>query len=323
MKTALFWFCVALCATNCFGKIGFAITGAASKIGQEAALIQALVEGHTPSGKKIIPDLITGASSGSLSAAALNAVLSTKNNFSFADYYDLLGTFRNGDVFDTTTKGWLEIFSYNLEHGFVLSTAPLRKYLAKMLEEWKFETLGDLPIPTIISVVNKTDGTTHRLSSLDPVHSKFPLVDVLMSSTAIPGVFPPRSIPGYTDEAILIDGGTGVDNLPIIPMLESTNPRVDEIYCITHQSNMTKPSGILADLPIALNFWTAIEILKHNSVMDGLNIGRQVTDRKIYSYIPFLPTQFFGLDFDTEQQQFIETYKFATKYNPTLINPQN
>ena len=59
-------------------RIGFVISGAASRIAQEMVLLKQLVQGrafHEFEGKLIIPNVISGSSSGALNAVALNAIL--------------------------------------------------------------------------------------------------------------------------------------------------------------------------------------------------------------------------------------------------------
>jgi predicted acylesterase/phospholipase RssA len=72
-----------------------------------------------------------------------------------------------------------------------------------------YNTLGDLYLPTYLSVMNQTSGDTLRLYSKDPVHSKLDLLEVLLASTALPIAFRPRYITGFGDTPF-IDGGTGV-----------------------------------------------------------------------------------------------------------------
>jgi predicted acylesterase/phospholipase RssA len=97
-----------------------------------------------------------------------------------------------------------------------------------------YSKLGDLYIPTCISLVNHTSGRTKRLWSTDPEYANLSLVDILMASTAIPVAFTPRAIPELDSEPIWIDGGTGMDSIPVYPLLVS--PQVTDIYMIAYHS---------------------------------------------------------------------------------------
>lgn len=74
-----------------------------------------------------------------------------------------------------------------------------------------YYTLGDLYVPTAISVVDQNTGFTLRLWSDNPQHAKLNLLEVLMASIALPIAFEPRTITGLP--GVYIDGGTGVDTV--------------------------------------------------------------------------------------------------------------
>jgi len=87
----------------CSDYIGFSFSGAGARIAQEAALAQALIEGLSPSGEKIIPNVISGASAGTLNAVAVNAVLKSKANgdkkFTWNDYTNIFVWFKRWKYF--------------------------------------------------------------------------------------------------------------------------------------------------------------------------------------------------------------------------------
>jgi hypothetical protein len=304
--------------------IGWAFSGAGSRIAQEAALAEALVLGLTPDGKKIIPDIIAGTSSGSLSLTALNAILSPKSKYSWSDYRDLLFGLTNGDVFDDTILGLAEIFTYNAEHGYILDTKPLRNLLNNLTNRWGFDTLGDLPIPSIICTVNKTSGDPLCVHSQNPADAKLKLVDCLMASTAIPFVFPSQAIPGITNDPIFIDGGTSMNNLPVEPLSNySYGPKPNKMYLIAHQlTHNPGVSGIIRDIPLAYNAINALEILKTIGIYAGLEVAANQSPikSKNVKYIPKLPETYFGLDFGLEKIQWEESMKWAKQNNPTPLN---
>lgn len=106
-----------------------------------------------------------------------------------------------------------------------------RALVTKILARIGYEVLGDLYLPTTITTVDQRLGINVRLNSTDPQHAQLPLIDVILSTAAIPVAFPPGKIPALSKYSTFVDGATGVDFVPVIPLLSI--PEVKVIYIIT------------------------------------------------------------------------------------------
>jgi hypothetical protein len=112
-----------------------------------------------------------------------------------------------------------------------------------------YSTLGDLYLPTSISIVNQSSGLDTRLWSNNPEYANLDLLEVMLASAALPIAFPPRVITGLGNtvsyyfkwislfEKVWIDGGTGIDTIPNIPL--HNNTAVKEAYIVCYSSAMT------------------------------------------------------------------------------------
>jgi len=212
--------------------VALVITGAAARIPQEAALLEALDE------RGLLKDLafVSGDSSGALNAIAVNAIKSGR--MTWARYRQILEGIRNGDIFVQSDR------------KLPVDTSPLRAMLKRVIEgEMGFRTMGDLPIPTSISITRFEDlgleKTAYRMCSerinaeSDPSLS---IVDILMASTAIPVVFPAVRIPGVTTikDIEYVDGGAGEDYVPYEAVLEFEQARArtfDKVFIVSRKSN--------------------------------------------------------------------------------------
>ncbi|MBN2378987.1 patatin-like phospholipase family protein [candidate division WOR-3 bacterium] len=214
--------------------------------------------------------MIAGASSGSLNAVALNAILRTedgespaKYSYTWDDYKKLLFDLRNSDVYDVSPGGIVRIFTNNIPSGYILNTAPLLKLLKKVIEgKMDFKIMKDLYLPTYISTVDPVTGKEYRFSNRNPQHARLPVVDVLMASCAIPIAFQLRKIKGFSKVRAFIDGGTGRDGIPVEAMRKEN---CEEIYVISKMRGNKKKeykTGIAIPVPKLLkNAIQAFEVL--------------------------------------------------------------
>jgi predicted acylesterase/phospholipase RssA len=309
-------------------KTGFVFSGGAARIAQECALTQALMEGLTPYSRRIRPDVMAGTSSGALNAVAVNAILRSKDksdatSFDWEDYKEILFDLDDGKIFDVTPRGLARIIPRNIPEGFVLDTAPLRRLLEELVvERMGFETLGDLYLPTYISVVQRETGKTLRLSSRDPDPRirKLPLLDVLMASTAIPVAFKPQEIKGL--EGSFLDGGVGRDGIPVEAMFEE---KCKELYIISRMRGDETMTGVTVfkkrrpRVPkILLNVLLAMEYLIDALFESELNRATQIAKRA-FLYLPELSKQYPLLDFSTQREQFEETLAWAKQHDPVRL----
>ncbi|NNM54996.1 MAG: hypothetical protein HKM05_09770 [Spirochaetales bacterium] len=321
-------------------KTGFAFAGAAAFIAQEAALAKALMEGKVM-GRSVRPDVVAGTSSGALNAVVVNAILQTIDGkasrggeFRWGGpgdagedtYYGLLAGLKNRDVFTVSIGA--------LAQGGVLDNAPLRRLLEHIVERrLGFATLGDLPLPTWLCVVDRATGRPMRLSSLHPHHKNLSLVDVLMASTAIPIVFPPQKIGAKTGpglEGFFFDGGTGPDSIPV-EALEDEN--CDEIFLIDRMGS-TAATSHKPDLSHASAESASAMGGFHLEVVENTALGLEYLFRTIntyqiekasrlaasvWIYEPELATSYGILDFSKEKLQWDETWAWAQKHPPRRL----
>lgn len=308
-------------------KVGFVIDGAAALIAQELALLETLTKGLYPgAGGPVIPKILAGTSSGSLSTIALNAVLQAeagKGQFGWERLKnDLLFPLRNDDVFETGILADIERPVEILKYGYILDTAPLRRTLEKFVQGSDYigyQTLGDTFLPSHISAVNRNTGLTQRFFSDNPKDKGLDSVQVLLASTAIPVVFPDREITGV---GTFVDGGTGTDDSPVEALVGEAP--FDELYVIAPQqanpdSDMQKRHG--SKLPIISNLTFAMDV-RSNAILQ-FQLFRATTLVKdpanAFFYTPKLSTEYNFLNFDVMEQQYTETLKWAKQNKPELI----
>ncbi len=226
-------------------------TGAPARIAQEAALAEALMEGDVPGCPPISPVMVVGSSAGAINAVAVNAVLRhhpqaarghdedpaavsahlqrRKGDLSWHDYRQLLAGLDNEMIYTGGARALVHVAAH-VGNGFLLDSSPLRALLAETLQEMGFDRLASLEIPTYLSVADASTGQSQFLSnaSTDQSVRQLPLVDVLMASTAIPGLFPPQQLPGMEGE--FIDGSCGRTCLPAsVPRRH----RISDLYVIS------------------------------------------------------------------------------------------
>jgi predicted acylesterase/phospholipase RssA len=305
--------------------IGFAFSGAGGRIGQHASLMEALVKGLSPDGIKRRPSYLAGASSGAISTIALNAILQTEdqhlqNGFSWDDYRNLVFNLKTSDVYDNSVWGIAKILTYNIFEGYFLDNTPLRSYLAPYLQKMNYSKLGDLYLPTCITLVNQSSGLDVRLWSTDPQYKNLDILDVIMATTALPMAFPPRQVTGLGD-TIWIDGGTGIDTLPVFPLLHHAN--VSEVYAIVYGSALTSGGAqlpsYLADILIVVNALSAINDMRVDLFAGAFDIAAR-SSTPSFSYMPALNQTFSALDFDQEKFEYTLAMDWALQNNPTPLN---
>jgi NTE family protein len=181
--------------------VAFVLSGGASLGAIQVGMLQALAE------RGIKPDAVIGTSVG-----AINGAFIAGREFSVAVVEELAESWRElrrGRVFPAEPlTGFL---------GFVgarrnlVPAAALRHLIARHVEH---ERLEDLPTPLHVIACDVLTGRELRLSS-------GPLLDAVMASAAIPGIFPPVD----WDGRLVIDGGV-VNNTPITQALELQPQRV-------------------------------------------------------------------------------------------------
>merc|ERR1712000_8778 len=309
------------------GSYALAFSGAGGRIAQHAAMMAALLNGTFPGGGNVrhIPEYLSGASSGALSAVMTSAIVETfekklppSQGISFEMYKYLLFHLSNGQIFDDSVAGIAEIFTHNIPAGYVLDTTPFETKLASWLKLMNYKVLGDLYIKTAISVVEQGTGHTWRLWSDDPTYSKLPILDVLMASTALPIAFKPRTIRGLGSR-LFIDGGTGIDTLPVVALVER---KVDTIIGVVYASALTSGGAHLPfpinHLNILSNALATINDMRVDLFEGAINV-LESTNITCYTYIPTLSKVYSTLDFAHEQEEFDAVWQWTMSNAPKLV----
>ncbi len=307
------------------GRSGTAliITGAAARIPQEAALLEAL------DSRGLLEDVvfISGVSSGALNAVVLNGILSGR--FSWDRYRSILFTLRSEDVF--------------LQRGkrLPVDTSPARELFRRVAErELGYRRIGDLPFPTAITVTRLRDlgleQTAYRLCSV-PINPEsdpdLGLADVLAATTAIPVVFPPARIPGVRTIPDLeyVDGGASEDYLPFESLLEFERYRgkgVDRVFIVTRKFDQG---------PDVSEELSLLGVDDHR-VLDYLGVSfDRIADRKFRRsleefarkapdtaaralvWTPDFPEKFLLLDFGSLEAQYRRTLAWAAGSHPVPL----
>jgi NTE family protein len=167
----------------------FVLSGGGSLGAVQVGMLQALIE------RGVTPDLVVGSSVGAVNGAWL-ALHPDRTGVDALTA--LWGNIRRGDVFPmrpTTALAALTGRARNL-----VPPHALERLLRRNLGERRIESTT---VPLHLVATEVTTGRAVLLSSGD-------LVDGVLASSAIPGVFPPVCIGGHQ----LMDGGV-VDNAPI------------------------------------------------------------------------------------------------------------
>jgi NTE family protein len=194
-------------------KTAFVLSGGASLGAVQAGMIRALFE------RGVAPDLIVGASVGSLNGAFIASRPPTPETAEeLAAIWRGLGRSRVFPLNPVT--GFLGFFG---ARDHLVPDGALRDLVSQHLG---FGALEDAPVPLHVIATDLLSGRELRLSRGDAV-------EAVMASAAIPGVFPAVC----RDGRMLIDGGVS-NNTPIADAIELGAQRV---YVL--------PTGNACDLP--------------------------------------------------------------------------
>ena len=175
--------------------VAFVLSGGASLGAIQVGMLQALAE------RGIEPDVLVGTSVG-----AVNGAFVADHGFGADALDELAGIWlgmRRARVFPTEPVTGLLGFVGARRN--LVPAGALRRLITRNVE---CERLEDLPIPLHVIACDVLTGTEVRLS-------RGPLVEAVLASAAIPGIFPPVD----WDGRLLIDGGVA-NNTPVSHALE-------------------------------------------------------------------------------------------------------
>ncbi len=307
-------------------KDGVAVimTGAAARISQEAALLEALYDRGLL--KNVV--FISGVSSGALNAVALNGILSKR--FTWKDYKDILFRLKNSDIFIQDDSRKLPV-----------DNAPTRTLFSRIaVDKLHFHKIGDLPITPEISVTDLTaldlKKKVYRLSSRkinEETDTTLNLVDIMMASTSVPIVFPPvrianvRTIPdvGY------VDGGVGEDFVPYHALLEFEKFRgkaVEKIFIISKKGddlsdisdqlkNVQYRNELRLDkLGLKFDFLLKRKMVKR--LEEFAKLAPEAINRS-YVWVPDFDENFLMFNFEDMENQYNLTREWTRTHDPVPL----
>lgn len=145
----------------------------------------------------------------------------------------------------------------------LLGLAGFEKFLRSMLDDRLF---SELEIPLAVNAVNLTTGTVRSFREGDVVNS-------VMASIALPGIFPPR----FIDESLYVDGCV-VDPVPVRTVRELA-PGVPVVAValspmLSHWGNYNEKSSLLDVLPVLERFLDRSRVAQSiHTFLKGVDIG--------------------------------------------------
>jgi NTE family protein len=173
---------------NAASKTAFVLAGGGSLGAVEVGMLRALA------GVGVRPDLIVGASAGAINGAHF------AGDPSPAGVARLEQVWRNITRRDVMPLGLRDLLRIAWRRDHMVDPSGLRRLLEKHLA---YRRLEDAVVPVHVVATDRALGS-------EVVLSAGPVIDAVLASTAIPGVFPPVVIDGRE----LIDGGVA-NNTPI------------------------------------------------------------------------------------------------------------
>src|SRR5215208_4796069 len=163
-------------------SVAFVLSGGASLGAIQVGMLQALAE------REIRPNVIVGTSAG-----AVNGAFLAGREFSLETVDELAAVWagmRRGRVFPAEPLTGLLGFVGARRN--LVPAGALRRLITRHVQH---ELLEDLPIPLHVIACDARTGTEVRLS-------RGPLVDAVLASAAIPGIFPPVEWDGGSSSTV-------------------------------------------------------------------------------------------------------------------------
>ena len=256
----------------------FVFSGGGSLGAVQAGMMLALVEAH------IEPDLVVGTSVGAINAAWV------------ADHPDAGGAERLAGIWRGVRRN--DVFPTQLLTGFLgfvgkrdclVRADNLRRLIAANLT---FENLEEAKLPLIVVAADVNTG-------MEVVLSKGNALDALVSSAAIPGVFPPVVIGGQT----LVDGGV-LNNAPISPAVQAG---ADKVYVLPTGYACALSSAPRGALAIALQ---SITLMVHRRL--AIDVEKYQNKVELHVMPPLCPLTVSPVDF-SHTYELIERARSSTR----------
>jgi NTE family protein len=181
----------------------FVLSGGGNLGASQVGAVLALIE------RGIAPDLLVGTSAGAINAAYLAGDPGLDGVRRLADIWSSV---RTRDVFRFALSPWHIVT--HLRSDALYHSDGLRRLLKSSLP---YREIQEAPTELRVVATNLETGAAVALDS-------GPVVDAVLASSALPGLFPPVRI----GNRLYVDGGIA-DNVPIAPAITSG---ADEVYVI-------------------------------------------------------------------------------------------
>jgi NTE family protein len=187
-------------------EVAYVLSGGGVLGAAQVGQLQALVESGRPA------DVVIATSVGALNAAAVAQDPTPEGMQRLADVWRGL---KAEDIFPGSrfARAWNVVSRGDHIH----SNLGIRK----LVEQLEVRTFEDMIVPLWVSATNLRTGEEHWFSSGS-------LMNAILASTALPGIFPPVAIDGE----LYIDGGV-VNNVPISRAVELGARRIYVLTCGT------------------------------------------------------------------------------------------
>ncbi len=200
------------------------------------------------------PDLIVGTSIGAINGTHLAANPTLQGALHLAEIWRSI---RRTDVYPGGR--WRSLWRLIRRRDSLYPNEPLRSMLQHTVTEAK--TFGDLVIPMYVTA-NTLNSNAIYLWGADPAAS---IIEALLTSTAVPAIFPPMRYNGYE----YVDGGV----LTNLPLDVAADRGATEIYALdVSYLNETLPSVNGAFTLVQ----RTIQIMLHQQAVDQLQRVTQI-----------------------------------------------
>jgi NTE family protein len=262
-------------------EVAFVLSGGGSLGAIQAGMLRALFE------RDIRPEVIVGTSAGALNGAF---VASRPPTVATADALgDIWRDLRRGQAFPLNPVAGLLGFLGARDH--LVPASGLRRLVSRHVER---ELLEELPVPMHVIAVDMIRGEEVRVS-------RGPVLDAVLASAAIPGVFSPVEIDGLS----LADGGVA-NNTPISHAVDLGARRI-YVLPTGHACALQKPPG--SALGMALH---AIGLLTQRRLVE--DIERHRDDAQLIVLPPPCPLDVQPIDFGQADELIERGYEDACDF---------
>ncbi len=171
-------------------RTAFVLTGGASHGAVQVGMLRALTA------RGVRPDFLVGVSIGAVNAAYFAGDASSEGVRRLERIWLRL---RRADVFPAI---WAQaVRSFLRRRGYMIDPMPLRRFLEQHIP---YRRLEEARVPCHVIAADAADGSGVRLSTGS-------VVDALLASAAIPGVFPPVRV----GDRLLVDGIAAAGRSPV------------------------------------------------------------------------------------------------------------